>query len=205
MTNLFNPSTMTFTPFLFFTGKGGVGKTSTACATAITLADMGKRVLLISTDPASNLQDVFEIELTNKPKVIPNVPNLHVANLDPETAAHEYKERVVGPYRGKLPDTVIATMEEQLSGACTVEIAAFDEFSTLLTNKELTSKFDHIIFDTAPTGHTLRLLQLPTAWSGFLEESTHGASCLGPLAGLGDKKNYIVKLLKRYLIQSKHR
>ncbi|KMN45222.1 arsenical pump-driving ATPase [Bacillus sp. LK2] len=188
MTNLFNPSTMTFTPFLFFTGKGGVGKTSTACATAITLADMGKQVLLISTDPASNLQDVFEIELTNKPKEIPSVPNLQVANLDPETAAHEYKERVVGPYRGKLPDAVIATMEEQLSGACTVEMAAFDEFSTLLTNKELTSKFDHIIFDTAPTGHTLRLLQLPTAWSGFLEESTHGASCLGPLAGLGDKK-----------------
>ncbi|MED1621878.1 arsenical pump-driving ATPase [Bacillus pseudomycoides] len=188
MTNLYNPNTITFTPFLFFTGKGGVGKTSTACATAITLADMGKRVLLISTDPASNLQDVFEIELTNKPKVILNVPNLQVANLDPETAAYEYKERVVGPYHGKLPDTVIATMEEQLSGACTVEIAAFDEFSTLLTNKELTSKFDHIIFDTAPTGHTLRLLQLPTAWSGFLEESTHGASCLGPLAGLGDKK-----------------
>ncbi|GGE81331.1 arsenical pump-driving ATPase [Priestia taiwanensis] len=188
MANLYNPSTMTFTPFLFFTGKGGVGKTSTACATAITLADMGKRVLLISTDPASNLQDVFEIELTNKPRVIPNVPNLQVANLNPEMAANEYKERVVGPYRGKLPDAVIATMEEQLSGACTVEIAAFDEFSTLLTNKELTTNFDHIIFDTAPTGHTLRLLQLPTAWSGFLEESTHGASCLGPLAGLGDKK-----------------
>lgn len=188
MTNLYNPKTIAFTPFLFFTGKGGVGKTSTACATAITLADIGKQVLLISTDPASNLQDVFEIELTNKPKEIPSVPNLQVANLDPETAAHEYKERVVGPYRGKLPDTVIATMEEQLSGACTVEMAAFDEFSTLLTNKELTSKFDHIIFDTAPTGHTLRLLQLPTAWSGFLEESTHGASCLGPLAGLGDKK-----------------
>lgn len=188
MTNLYNPNTIAFTPFLFFTGKGGVGKTSTACATAITLADMGKQVLLISTDPASNLQDVFEIELTNKPKEIPSVPNLQVANLDPETAAHEYKEHVVGPYRGKLPDAVIATMEEQLSGACTVEMAAFDEFSTLLTNKELTSKFDHIIFDTAPTGHTLRLLQLPTAWSGFLEESTHGASCLGPLAGLGDKK-----------------
>ncbi|MFF2884697.1 arsenical pump-driving ATPase [Bacillus toyonensis] len=188
MTNLYNPNTIAFTPFLFFTGKGGVGKTSTACATAITLADMGKQVLLISTDPASNLQDVFEIELTNKPREIPSVLNLQIANLDPETAAHEYKERVVGPYRGKLPDAVIATMEEQLSGACTVEMAAFDEFSTLLTNKELTSKFDHIIFDTAPTGHTLRLLQLPTAWSGFLEESTHGASCLGPLAGLGDKK-----------------
>lgn len=203
MTNLYNPNTIAFTPFLFFTGKGGVGKTSTACAATITLADMGKQVLLISTDPASNLQDVFEIELTNKPKEIPSVPNLQVANLDPETAAHEYKERVVGPYRGKLPDAVIATMEEQLSGACTVEMAAFDEFSTLLTNKELTAKFDHIIFDTAPTGHTLRLLQLPTAWSGFLEESTHGASCLGPLAGLGDKKSYIVKRSRHYLIRTK--
>lgn len=187
MTNLYNPNTITFTPFLFFTGKGGVGKTSTACATAITLADMGKRVLLISTDPASNLQDVFEIELTNKPKVILNVPNLQVANLDPETAAYEYKERVVGPYHGKLPDTVIATMEEQLSGACTVEIAAFDEFSTLLTNKELTSKL--ITLSSIQHQQVIRyVFQLPTAWSGFLEESTHGASCLGPLAGLGDKK-----------------
>lgn len=188
MTDLFHPKSMTFTPFLFFTGKGGVGKTSTACATAVTLADMGKRVLLVSTDPASNLQDVFEIELKNEPTAIPSVPNLFAANLDPETAAHAYKEKVVGPYRGKLPEAVIATMEEQLSGACTVEIAAFDEFSTLLTNKELTARFDHILFDTAPTGHTLRLLQLPTAWSGFLDESTHGASCLGPLAGLDAKK-----------------
>lgn len=188
MTDLFHPKSMNFTPFLFFTGKGGVGKTSTACATAVTLADMGKRVLLVSTDPASNLQDVFEIELKNEPTEIPSVPNLFAANLDPETAARAYKEKVVGPYRGKLPEAVIATMEEQLSGACTVEIAAFDEFSTLLTNKELTARFDHILFDTAPTGHTLRLLQLPTAWSGFLDESTHGASCLGPLAGLDAKK-----------------
>ncbi|MEH6979583.1 TRC40/GET3/ArsA family transport-energizing ATPase [Bacillus pseudomycoides] len=172
MTNLYNPNTIAFTPFLFFTGKGGVGKTSTACATAITLADMGKKVLLISTDPASNLQDVFEIELTNIPKEIPSVPNLQVANLDPETAAHEYKERVVGPYRGKLPDAVIATMEEQLSGACTVEMAAFDEFSTLLTNKELTSKFDHIIFDTAPTGHTLLLLDAAQTYHKEIARST---------------------------------
>ncbi|WP_342045339.1 arsenical pump-driving ATPase [Bacillus sp. OTU530] len=188
MTDLFHPTSMIFTPFLFFTGKGGVGKTSTACATAVALADMGKRVLLVSTDPASNLQDVFEIELKNEPTAIPSVPNLFATNLDPETAAHAYKEKVVGPYRGKLPEAVIATMEEQLSGACTVEIAAFDEFSTLLTNKELTARFDHILFDTAPTGHTLRLLQLPTAWNGFLDESTHGASCLGPLAGLDAKK-----------------
>lgn len=185
----FNPKNVIITPFLFLTGKGGVGKTSTACATAVALADSGKKVLLISTDPASNLQDVFGIELTNSPKAVPSVENLFASNLDPEASASAYREKVVGPYRGVLPDSVVATMEEQLSGACTVEIAAFDEFTTLLTNTEIISQYDHIIFDTAPTGHTLRLLQLPTAWNGFLEESTHGVSCLGPLSGLADKKN----------------
>lgn len=184
----FNLNELNLTPFLFFTGKGGVGKTSTACATAITLADQGKKILLVSTDPASNLQDVFGITLTNKPKQVPSVSNLFVANLDPETAALEYKEKIIGPYRDKLPEALVNQMEEQLSGACTVEIAAFDEFTSLLTNKNLIDQYDHIIFDTAPTGHTLRLLQLPTAWNGFLEESTHGASCLGPLAGLAEKK-----------------
>ncbi|MRN52726.1 arsenical pump-driving ATPase [Paenibacillus monticola] len=189
MSSRFDPHSITLTPYLFFTGKGGVGKTSTACATAVALADSGKKVLLVSTDPASNLQDVFGMELSNHPVAIEGVPKLFVANLDPETAAEAYKMKVVAPYRGVLPDSVIATMEEQLSGACTVEIAAFDEFTTLLTNEDLKSQFDHILFDTAPTGHTLRLLQLPTAWSGFLDESTHGASCLGPLAGLESKKN----------------
>ncbi|MFF2876404.1 arsenical pump-driving ATPase [Gottfriedia sp. NPDC057991] len=184
----FNLAELNLTPFLFFTGKGGVGKTSTACATAITLADQGEKILLVSTDPASNLQDVFGITLTNQPKQVPSVSNLFVANLDPETAALEYKEKIIGPYRDKLPEALVNQMEEQLSGACTVEIAAFDEFTSLLTNKNLIDQYDHIIFDTAPTGHTLRLLQLPTAWNGFLEESTHGASCLGPLAGLADKK-----------------
>lgn len=176
------------TKFLFFTGKGGVGKTSTACATAVTLADMGKKVLLVSTDPASNLQDVLEIELTNSLISIPSVENLYAFNLDPEEAARAYRERMIGPYRDKLPEAVVASMEEQLSGACTVEIAAFDEFTNLLTNTSIVESYDHIIFDTAPTGHTLRLLQLPTAWNGFLEDSTHGASCLGPLSGLADKK-----------------
>ncbi|MFV8828226.1 arsenical pump-driving ATPase [Alkalihalobacterium sp. APHAB7] len=185
----FDPKHVIDTPFLFLTGKGGVGKTSTACATAVALADSGKKVLLISTDPASNLQDVFEIEFTNSPKRVPSVENLYASNLDPESSALAYREKVVGPYRGKLPDAVVATMEEQLSGACTVEIAAFDEFTGLLTNDEIVNEFDHIIFDTAPTGHTLRLLQLPTAWNGFLEEATHGASCLGPLSGLADKKD----------------
>lgn len=187
----FHPKNVVNTPFLFLTGKGGVGKTSTACATAVSLADSGKKVLLISTDPASNLQDVFGIELTNSPKAVPAVKNLYASNLDPESSARAYREKVVGPYRGKLPESVVATMEEQLSGACTVEIAAFDEFTSLLTDAEIVNQYDHIIFDTAPTGHTLRLLQLPTAWNGFLEESTHGASCLGPLSGLADKKIFI--------------
>jgi arsenite/tail-anchored protein-transporting ATPase len=192
----FNPRKVISTPFLFFTGKGGVGKTSTACATALSLADSGKKVLLVSTDPASNLQDVLEVELTNTPKEIQQVPNLYACNLNPEEAAFSYREKVVGPYRGILPDSVVATMEEQLSGACTVEIAAFDEFTSLLADSSMAEAFDHIIFDTAPTGHTLRLLQLPTAWSGFLEESTHGASCLGPLSGLAEKKEMYAQTVK---------
>lgn len=185
---VFNPKNIILTKYLFYTGKGGVGKTSVACATAVTLADNGKKVLLVSTDPASNLQDVFNTELTGKGTPIKEVPNLDVANLDPMKAAAEYRENMIAPYRGKLPDTVIANMEEQLSGSCTVEIAAFNEFSNFITDKEIESKYDHILFDTAPTGHTLRMLQLPSAWSNFISESTHGASCLGQLSGLEGKK-----------------
>lgn len=185
----FNPQVLNLTKYLFYTGKGGVGKTSMACTTALSLADHGKKVLLISTDPASNLQDVFAMELTNKAMQIPDVPNLFVANLDPIQAAAEYRESVVAPYRGKLPDAVLNNMEEQLSGSCTVEIAAFNEFSNFITNKAIESEYNHIIFDTAPTGHTLRMLQLPSAWSNFISESTHGASCLGQLSGLEGKKS----------------
>jgi arsenite-transporting ATPase len=188
MKELFNPNAIGLTKYIFFTGKGGVGKTSTACATAMTLADEGKKIMLVSTDPASNLQDVFNRELNNKGVKIEEVPNLMVANFDPIEAANEYKESVVGPYRGKLPEVVIKNMEEQLSGSCTVEIAAFNEFTNFITDKNIQKEFDHIIFDTAPTGHTLRMLQLPSAWSNFISESTHGASCLGQLAGLEDKK-----------------
>lgn len=176
------------TKYLFFTGKGGVGKTSTACASAISLADMGNEVLLISTDPASNLQDVFDADLDNKGVRIEGVDGLTVINLDPIDAANEYKESVVGPYRGQLPDSVIENMEEQLSGSCTVEIAAFNEFSKFITDSDLKDSYDYIIFDTAPTGHTLRMLQLPSAWSNFISESTHGASCLGQLSGLEEEK-----------------
>ncbi|WP_438498242.1 arsenical pump-driving ATPase [Paenibacillus sp. IHBB 3054] len=192
MLSSFDISQIQATPFLFFTGKGGVGKTSTACATAVALADQGKKVLLVSTDPASNLQDVFQTELDMNYKPIPEVPNLFVANLDPEEAAARYREDVVGPYRGKLPAVVINQMEEQLSGSCTVEIASFNEFSHLLTDSELTKTYDHIIFDTAPTGHTLRLLQLPNAWNEFLHKSKEGTTQGGLLAGL-DKRKEIYK------------
>jgi len=185
---LFAPDRIKLTKYLFYTGKGGVGKTSVACATAVSLADSGKKVLLISTDPASNLQDVFSMELTNRGTLIPGVPNLAVANLDPIQAAAEYRESVIAPYRGKLPASVIANMEEQLSGSCTIEIAAFNEFSSFITDETMQREYDHIIFDTAPTGHTLRMLQLPSAWSNFISESTHGASCLGQLSGLEGKK-----------------
>ncbi len=172
------------TRILFFTGKGGVGKTSLACATAVALARRGKRVLVVSTDPASNLDEVFETSLSGKPTQIKDAPGVFALNVDPEAAAAAYRERVVGPYRGVLPVAAIASMEEQLSGACTVEIAAFDEFTKLLGDPAATASFDHVIFDTAPTGHTLRLLKLPAAWTGFIATNTTGTSCLGPLAGL---------------------
>lgn len=170
--------------FLFFTGKGGVGKTSIACATAIQLAESGKRVLLVSTDPASNVGQVFGITIGNTITPVPAVANLSALEIDPQAAAQAYRDRIVGPVRGVLPDTVVKSIEEQLSGACTTEIAAFDEFTALLTDTALAAEYDHIIFDTAPTGHTIRLLQLPGAWSGFLEQGKGDASCLGPLAGL---------------------
>jgi len=185
------------TPFLFFTGKGGVGKTSVACSLSIAIACEGKKVLLISTDPASNLQDIFGQTLSNRPTKIEGIDNLFALNLDPEQAAQHYKEQMVGPYRGKLPDVVIQNMEEQLSGACTVEIAAFNEFATLLTNSSVIENFDTIVFDTAPTGHTLRLLQLPSAWSTFLDDNTTGTSCLGPLKGLEPQREIYKEAVER--------
>ena len=175
--------------FLFFTGKGGVGKTSIACAAAVQLAGEGKRVLLVSTDPASNVGQVFGETIGNRVTAIPAVPNLWALEIDPQAAAQAYRDRIVGPVRGVLPDEAVRSIEEQLSGACTTEIAAFDEFTALLTDAALTAGYEHILFDTAPTGHTIRLLQLPGAWSGFLEAGQGDASCLGPLAGLEKQRS----------------
>lgn len=191
------------TQYVFFTGKGGVGKTSTACGIAVALADQGKKVMLVSTDPASNLQDVFDTELNNKGVEIDDVHHLTVANFEPEIAAAEYRESIVGPYRDKLPEVVIQNMEEQLSGSCTVEIAAFNEFTHFLTDPAVNLLYDHIIFDTAPTGHTLRMLQLPSAWTHFIDENKSGASCLGQLSGLGDKKQVYEEAMRTLVDQDR--
>lgn len=184
------------TRVLFFTGKGGVGKTSVACAVALALADAGKRVLLVSTDPASNLDEVLATPLSDTPRTILGADGLYAMNIDPEVAAATYRESMVGPYRGVLPDAAVASMEEQLSGACTVEIAAFNEFAGLVGEPSATAGYDVVIFDTAPTGHTLRLLTLPSAWSEFIETNTTGESCLGPLAGLSAQKDLYARTVE---------
>ena len=168
--------------FLFFTGKGGVGKTSLACACALWLADAGRRVLLVSTDPASNLDEMLGTGLSDRARAVPGAPGLAALNIDPEAAAAAYRARVIAQMPGASTEADRATVREQLSGACTTEIAAFDEFIGLLAGGA--QDWDHVIFDTAPTGHTLRLLSLPKAWTGFLEGNDRGASCLGPHSGL---------------------
>ncbi|MBS2039693.1 arsenical pump-driving ATPase [bacterium] len=183
--------------YLFFTGKGGVGKTSLACATSLALCDEGRRVLLVSTDPASNLDEVFGLSLASRPQALPDVPGLWACNLDPMEAAAAYREKVVGPYRGVLPPAVIRNMEEQFSGACTTELATFAEFVALMADDQVARDYDHIVFDTAPTGHTLRLLSLPGAWSGYLNTTTAESSCLGPLAGLQEQRERYALALQR--------
>ncbi|MEX2382605.1 MAG: arsenical pump-driving ATPase [Opitutales bacterium] len=173
----------TRTRYFFFTGKGGVGKTSLASGTAVALAKQGKKVLLVSTDPASNLDEVLGLDLAREPRPVPGANGLFALNIDPEAVAAEYREKVIGPMRGLLPESSLKAMEEQLSGACTMEIASFDEFTSYL-GSSAAADFDHVVFDTAPTGHTLRLMALSQAWTTFFDDSVSGNSCLGPLSGL---------------------
>ena len=174
--------------FVFFTGKGGVGKTSVACAAAVHLARQARQVLLVSTDPASNVGQVLGVTIGNTVTSIEEVPGLSALEINPEQAAAAYRERIIAPVRGLLPDKELASITEQLSGSCTTEIASFNEFTALLADEGLIGQYDHIVFDTAPTGHTLRLLQLPGSWTDFLAAGKGDASCLGPLSGLEKQK-----------------
>jgi arsenite/tail-anchored protein-transporting ATPase len=184
------PAFLTEAPrFLFFTGKGGVGKTSLACATAVKLAGEGRRVLLVSTDPASNVGQVFAVTIGNTITAIPDVPRLWALEIDPQQAADAYRAQIIDPVRGLLPDAEIDAMTEQLSGACTTEIASFNEFTSLLADPEATVGYDHVLFDTAPTGHTIRLLQLPGEWTTYLDDGKGDMSCLGPVAGLDRRRH----------------
>ncbi len=185
------------TPYIFFTGKGGVGKTSLASATSVKLADEGKSVLLISTDPASNLKEVLETDVTEKITPIEGVENLHAVNIDPELSAEEYRNRVTSPMEGILPEEEINKIREELSGACTTEIAAFDEFARYVAGDGENQPYDVIVFDTAPTGHTLRLLELPAAWSEFIESNPDGASCIGPSSALKTSQARYQKVVDR--------
>jgi arsenite/tail-anchored protein-transporting ATPase len=186
----------------FFTGKGGVGKTSLACATAVAFSDLGKKVLLVSTDPASNLDEVLGTRLNGQPTAVSGTPHLFALNIDPIAVARAHREQILAPYRGVLPDASLASMEEQLSGACTVEIAAFNEFAKLLADPTTTTAFEHVIFDTAPTGHTLRLLSLPAAWSNFISTNTTSTSCIGPLQGLEAQQSLYIASLRNLANES---
>ncbi|MEX2482422.1 MAG: arsenical pump-driving ATPase [Gammaproteobacteria bacterium] len=168
--------------YLFFTGKGGVGKTSLATASAIAFADGGRRVLLVSTDPASNLDEILGVALRNSAIPVAGVERLELLNIDPQLAAEAYRARVLEQMGAQATAAEIATVREELAGACTTEIAAFDAFAGLLAADD--GAYDNVVFDTAPSGHTLRLLSLPQAWTGFLTDNTRGASCLGPHSGL---------------------
>ena len=182
--------------FLFFTGKGGVGKTSVACATALALAGAGQRVLLVSTDPASNVGQVFGVTIGNTITPIPAAPGLAALEIDPEQAAAAYRERIIAPVRGLLPESELASIAEGLSGSCTTEVASFDEFTNLLSDDTAYGAYDHIVFDTAPTGHTIRLLQLPGSWTDFLDAGKGDPSCLGPLSGLEKHKQVYAKAVQ---------
>jgi arsenite-transporting ATPase len=187
------------TQYIFFSGKGGVGKTSMACTHAVRYADEGKRTLIVTTDPASNLADTFEQSIGHQVTPITGVPNLWAMEIDPDQATQEYIDRAMAPIRAAFPPQIVQVMEEQMSGPCTAEVAAFDRFTDFLeTPADNGAAFDVVIFDTAPTGHTIRLLELPAEWSQSINAASSGSgqTCIGPAAAIQDAKHKYERALE---------
>ncbi|MEH0147265.1 ArsA family ATPase [Corynebacterium sp. Q4381] len=160
---------LTTAPVMFFGGKGGVGKTTVSAATAVRLAEAGKRVLLVSTDPAHNLGHVWGSTLADAPVHLE--PNLHGIELDPDKTTQRHLDTVAASMRHMMPERLHSEIDRHMElsrhSPGMHEAAMLERIAELVA--ELTDKrgYDHIIFDTAPSGHTSRLLELPEIMSAY--------------------------------------
>jgi arsenite-transporting ATPase len=175
------------TQYIFFSGKGGVGKTTMAATTALYQSKKGQRTLLVSTDPAGNLGDIFERKVGME--TVQVAPDLFLAQMDSDAITNAYKNKMLEPLSAILEGAVLEQVKEEFNGGCTVEIATFDKFTDFLGDET----YDLIIFDTAPTGHTLRLMTLPNEWDKYIKKSAEGKgqTCIGPVSQIeGSRQKY---------------
>jgi arsenite-transporting ATPase len=171
---------------IYVGGKGGVGKTTVAAAVALRFADQGKRVLVVSTDPAHSLGDVFKTEIGSRPREL--APGLRGLELDPEARLDEYLTDVKQSMKQLVHPDMYREVDRQVelarSSPGAEEAAMLERMSELMVAED--ADYDVLVFDTAPTGQTLRLLSLPeimAAWTDGLlrhrERSDHMSEVIG--------------------------